>query len=162
MFQCAHTGRRSEEPGACVCKRVMGMRLGRGAQDSAQCVGGEGAIKARRVCLPEQVGAGIWYKLGSELASEAAQRLHLASGGPRPRGLPAAPALALGRGPWGCGEPGALGARPQLPAVLEALAWGGSPASGRPAETPFSSAVLTQCCQTRQMKMQGTQFTSQV
>ena len=138
------------------------MRLGRGAQDSAQCVGGEGAIKARRVCLPEQVGAGIWYKLGSELASEAAQRLHLASGGPRPRGLPAAPALALGRGPWGCGEPGALGARPQLPAVLEALAWGGSPASGRPAETPFSSAVLTQCCQTRQMKMQGTQFTSQV
>ena len=138
------------------------MRLGCGAQDSAQCVGGEGAIKARRVCLPEQVGAGIWYKLGSELASEAAQRLHLASGGPRPRGLPAAPAPALGRGPWGCGEPGALGARPQLPAVLEALAWGGSPASGRPAETPFSSAVLTQCCQTRQMKMQGTQFTSQV
>lgn len=162
MFWCAHKRRRLEEPGACVLERVMGMRLGHGAQDSAQCVGGEGAIKARRVCLPEQVGAGLWYKLGSELASEAAQRLHLASGGPRPRGPPAAPALALGRGPRGRGQLGAPGARPQLPAVLGALAWGGSPASGWPAETPFSSALLPQCCQTRQMKMQDTQFTSQV
>ena len=162
MFRCAHKRRRLEEPGACVLERVMGMRLGHGAQDSAQCVGGEGAIKARRVCLPEQVGAGLWYKLGSELASEAAQSLHLASGSPRSRGPPAAPALALGRGPRGRRELGAPGARPQLPAVLGALAWGGSPASGRPAETPFSSALLPQCCQTRQMKMQDTQFTSQV
>ena len=50
----------------------------------------------RRVCLPEQVGAGVWYKLGSEPA-----QLHLGSGGPFCRLCPGS----------GAGTSGARGAR---------------------------------------------------
>lgn len=192
LFLSAHKGRRPEEPGACVCERVMGMGLGAGPRTQPSVfprsaageldLGASGGLSRSDTTLvlldqmhPEPLSAGRAQSRRGGSASQSRWELGSGTswdlsrpgftwgqGASTPKAPFAASALALGRGPQGRGEPGAPGARPQLPVVLGALAWGGSLASGQPAETPLSPVLLTQCCQTQQMKMQDTWLTFQV
>lgn len=95
------------------------MRLGRGAQDSARCVGREGAIKVRRVCLPEQVGAGS----GTSWGLSWPQRLP--RGFTWPQGAPAPGAFLLPL-PWlWGGDLGGAGSQgPWGPGLSSQLSWG--------------------------------------